>query len=79
MEIYISILSHYDYRCGKVRKKKRRGKYPAAFPSLNPDCWFPRSNMPRPVFRDMRKYPGYFRIKKKPSHRARKLRKYAIR
>ena len=58
--------------------KKRRGKYPAAFPSLAPDCWFPRSDMPRPVFRDMRRYPGYFGIRRRLPHRAKKLRKFAV-
>jgi hypothetical protein len=57
-------------------KKKRRGKYPAAFPSLGTDCYFPKSDIPRPVFRDFRKYPRYFRIKMKQPFRVKRLKKH---
>jgi len=40
-------------------------------PSPEGDIYFPRSNIPRPVYRDIRRHPRFFGIKKK--NRGRKL------
>lgn len=49
---------------GLVRKK-RKAKYTFAYPGLKADIIFPGSNIPRPIYRDIRLYPKYFGIKKK--------------
>jgi len=49
----------------KLVRKKRKSRYPFAFPGIISDCYFPGSNIPRPVFKDVREHPRYFGIKKK--------------
>ena len=49
----------------KLVRKRRKSRYPFAFPGLVSDCYFPGSNIPRPIFRDVREYPQYFKVKKK--------------
>ena len=51
------------------RKKSKHSKYPAMSPSPERDIYFPRSNIPRPVYRDIRKHPRFFGIKKKNRNR----------
>jgi hypothetical protein len=58
---------------GLVRKK-RKAKYPFAFPGLRADVFFPGSNIPRPIYRDIRLYPKYFGIKKKLPRKLREKR-----
>jgi len=45
--------------------KKVRPKYPLASPSLEHEPYFPRTNIPRPVYKDYREHPEYFDKKKK--------------
>ena len=45
--------------------KRRKARYPFAFPGLRADAFFPGSNIPRPIYRDIRLYPKYFGIKKR--------------
>jgi hypothetical protein len=47
------------------RKRSKRSKYPAMSPNTGGDIYFPRSNIPRPVYRDIRLHPRFFGIKKK--------------
>ena len=35
------------------------------YPDLRADVYFPGSNIPRSIYRDIRLYPKYFGIKKK--------------
>jgi hypothetical protein len=49
----------------KLVKEKRKSRYPFAFPGLARDCYFPGSDIPRPIFKDVREYPLYFWVKKK--------------
>ena len=62
----------------KKREKKRniQSSYPAASPSGKKDPYFPFSGLPRPIFRDMRLFPKFFRIKKKKSWLERKQHRY---
>ena len=49
-----------------MRKLKgTKTKYPMASPDLEGDVYFPRSNIPRPIHRDFREYPEYFKKRKK--------------
>lgn len=47
------------------KKRGKRPKYPAISPNPRGDIYFPRSNIPRPVYKDMRIHPRFFGIKKK--------------
>jgi hypothetical protein len=48
--------------------------YPFAYPGLRADVFFPGSNIPRPIYRDIRLYPKYFGIKKKLPRKLREKR-----
>lgn len=40
-------------------------KYPLVPPEGRTDIYFPRTDIPRPIHRDVRQYPDYFKKKKK--------------
>ena len=40
-------------------------KYPLASPVKDQDVYFPRTNIPRPIYRDYREHPEFFEKKKK--------------
>jgi hypothetical protein len=42
---------------------KRKKQYPQVLLDGNDDFYFPRSNIPRPLHEDFRKYPEYFEKK----------------
>lgn len=42
-----------------------RPKYPLASPVKDQDIYFPRSNIPRPIYQDYREHPEFFEKKKK--------------
>jgi hypothetical protein len=45
--------------------KKVKPKYPLSPPSPEQDVYFPRTNIPRPIYKDHRDHPEYFDKKKK--------------
>lgn len=55
--------------------KKEKAKYPLAPPEGRMDVYFPRTNIPRPIYEDVRKYPEAFGKRKKPVEKTRKMRK----
>jgi hypothetical protein len=50
-------------------------KYPMAFPEGKSDIYFPRSNIPRPIYEDVRRHPDFFGVKKKVHELTKKMRK----
>jgi len=44
--------------------KKRKSRHPFAFTTLLQDSYFPRTNIPRPWFKDVREHPHLFNGKK---------------
>ena len=44
--------------------KKMEPKYPLGLPPVEQDVYFPRSSIPRPIFRDYREHPEFFERKK---------------
>ena len=61
-----------------LARKKRRAKYPFAYPGLRSDIFFPGSNIPRPIYRDIRLYPRFFGIKKRLPRILRKKRRARV-
>ena len=57
-------------------KKKKRAKYPAISPSGKKDSYFPFTDIPRPVFRDLRLFPQFFGVKKKKTWLEKKQKRY---
>jgi hypothetical protein len=60
--VYVSI-----YAVGVLYLYKRfikgvKSRYPLAFPG-EPDAYFPRFNIPRPIYLDVREHPEYFEKK----------------
>ncbi|MBX5320574.1 MAG: hypothetical protein ACQXXG_01120 [Candidatus Bathyarchaeia archaeon] len=55
--------------------KKEKAKYPLAPPEGRMDVYFPRTNIPRPIYEDVRKYPEAFGKRKKSVEKTRKRRK----
>lgn len=64
--IYLFI-SYYLY----VRYIKGSGpRYPLASPDPEKDIYFPRTNIPRPIYRDFREHPAYFEKKEENDSKA---------
>jgi hypothetical protein len=45
--------------------KKVKPKYPLVPPGSGQGPYFPRTNIPRPIYKDFREHPAYFDKKKK--------------
>ena len=62
-----NVFIHLNLCLGRMprRKKGKRSKYPAMSPSPDGDIYFPRSNIPRPMYRDVRVHPRFFGIKER--------------
>jgi len=59
-----------------MKKKRSRGtKYPSMSPNPKGDLYFPRSSIPRPVYRDIQENPRFFGVKKKKPHVMRRARR----
>jgi hypothetical protein len=39
-------------------------KYPMAPPEGRPDIYFPRTNIPRPIYEDLQRHPKFFKKKR---------------
>jgi hypothetical protein len=60
----------------KKRDSPRKAKYPAASPSGRKDPYFPYTDIPRPIFRDVRRFPKFFKVKKKMTWMEKRLKRY---
>ncbi len=58
------------------RRSKKKNRYPAASPSGKKDPYFPFTDIPRPVFRDVRLFPKFFNVKKKKTWLEKKQKRY---
>jgi len=56
--VYCAILYKHVY-------KGKKPKYPLVPPEGQTDIYFPRTDIPRPIYEDVRRYPGFFKPKKK--------------
>jgi len=56
--LYCYLLYHFVY-------KREKPKYPMVPPEGRMDIYFPRTNIPRPVYEDVQRYPEFFDKKKK--------------
>ena len=57
----------------------RKLRYPATSPSGEKDAYFPFTDVPRPIFRDVRLYPKFFHVKKKKTWLEKKQRRQTFR
>ena len=64
----------YCYLLYRFVYKRAKPKYPIVPPEGRSDIYFPRTDIPRPIFEDARRYPKYFKRRKK-SERREKVRK----
>ena len=55
----------------RIMRKRWKPRYPLASPDPKGDIYFPRSNIPRPIHRDIREYPEYFKKKTRDDQRRR--------
>ncbi|MEM3696858.1 MAG: hypothetical protein QXQ94_05045 [Candidatus Bathyarchaeia archaeon] len=63
--VYLFFLYRFVY-------KKEKPKYPLVPPEGRMDAYFPRTNIPRPVHEDVRRYPEFFGKKKRKFDNAKK-------
>jgi len=54
----------YCYGLYRFIQKKVEPKYPAVPPEGRMDIYSPRTNIPRPIHEDVRRYPHFFKRKK---------------
>jgi hypothetical protein len=66
--IYFYMLHRHVYR-------RLHPQYPLVPPEGRMDIYFPTTKIPRPVYEDERRYPEFFRRKKKRGVLAKKIRK----
>jgi Ca2+/Na+ antiporter len=55
--------------------KKVKPKYPLVPPEGRMDIYFPRTDIPRPLYEDMQRYPEFFKRKKRRYDRTRRVKK----
>ncbi len=60
----------------KKQARKTKSRYPMASPSGKKDSYFPFTDIPRPVFRDIRLHPKFFKVKKKKTWLEKKQKRY---
>jgi hypothetical protein len=66
--LYCYLLYHFVY-------KRAKPKYPMVPPEGRMDVYYPRTNIPRPIYEDVRRYPEFFGRKKEKYKRARRVKK----
>ena len=59
----------------RYSKGKHRTKYPIVPPEGRTDIYFPRTDIPRPIHEDVRRYPRFFGRKKTEKGKAERLEK----
>jgi hypothetical protein len=55
----------YSYLAYRSVYKGAKPKYPMVPPEGKTDAYFPRTDIPRPVYEDARRYPAFFGRRKK--------------
>jgi len=65
----------YCYLIYRFVYKGAKPKYPIVPPEGRTDIYFPRTNIPRPIYEDVRRYPKTFTEKKKSERREKVHRK----
>jgi len=55
--------------------KRAKPKYPMVPPEGRMDVYFPRTNIPRPIYEDVQRYPEFFKRKKRKDERTRRVKK----
>ena len=61
----------YCYLLYRFVYKGAKPKYPLVPPEGRTDIYFPRTDIPRPIHEDARRYPQFFRSKKNPREKKR--------
>lgn len=62
---YIGVYLFTSYFLYLRYTKGVRPKYPLASPVKDQDIYFPRTNIPRPIYQDYREHPEFFEKEKK--------------
>jgi len=66
--LYFYFLYHFVY-------KREKPKYPLVPPEGRMDIYFPRTDIPRPIYEDMQRYPEFFKRKKRKYERIKRVKK----
>jgi hypothetical protein len=66
--VYLYFLYRFVY-------KKEKPKYPLVPPEGRMDAYFPRTNVPRPIYEDVQRYPEFFGKKKRKFDNAKKAKR----
>jgi hypothetical protein len=66
--LYCYLLYHFVY-------KREKPRYPMVPPQGQMDIYYPRTNIPRPIYEDLQRYPEFFRKKRRKYERTRRVKK----
>ena len=66
--LYGYFVYHFVYKGSKP-------KYPMVPPEGRPDIYYPRTNIPRPIYEDIQRYPEFFEKKKGKFKKMRRLKR----
>lgn len=62
--IYLGVFLAYCYFLYYFVYKRAKTKYPIVPPEGRMDAYFPRTDIPRPIYEDADQYPEFFKKKK---------------
>ncbi len=65
----------YCYIIHRSVYKGDEPRYPMVPPEGRTDIYFPRTDIPRPIFEDARRYPAFFKRKKRIDNQKKKVKK----
>jgi len=65
----------YCYLAYHFVQKGEKARYPMVPPEGRMDVYFPRTNIPRPIYEDMQRYPEFFKRKKRKYERTKMVKK----
>ncbi|MGC8896281.1 MAG: hypothetical protein ACP5LB_05920 [Candidatus Bathyarchaeia archaeon] len=65
----------YLYFLYRFVYKKEKAKYPLMPPEGRMDAYFPRTNVPRPIYEDVQRYPQLFGKKKRKFDNTKKVKR----
>lgn len=68
-------LIFYCFFLYRYSRGKWRTKYPIVPPEGRTDIYFPRTDIPRPIHEDTRRYPRFFRRRRTPKRKAEEMEK----
>jgi hypothetical protein len=63
--LFLACFLFYNYLVYTATYLRLKRKYPLVQPEGRPDIYYPRTNIPRPIYEDAQRYPKSFKKKRR--------------